>query len=369
MTARRLLNPGPVTLSPRVRAALGRPDLCHRQEEYGEIQAEIRQALAGLYCDPADWSAVLLAGSGTAAVEAMLGSLVPRDGRTLVIANGVYGERAAAILAAQGKPHHLVRAEWTAAVDPAAVERALGEEGYSHAVAVHHETTTGRLNDLAPIGELCRRHGAALLVDAVSSFGGERIDLQGWSAEACAATANKCLHGAPGVSFVVARRAALGRPTAAPGVYLDLQRHHAEQERGTVAFTPAVHPTFALQEALREHADEGGWRARRTRHRALSSIVRTGLLGLGFELLLEDESAYGASLTSFRLPAGVGFERLYGDLLARDFVIYPGQRALAREIFRVAVMGDLDPADAGAAVAAFAGSLAAQAGEARHAAV
>lgn len=363
MRPARLLNPGPVTLSPRVRAALGRPDLCHRQPEYGEIQAEVRHRLAALHGDPDHWSAVLLSGSGTAAVEAMLGSLVPRTGRTLVVANGVYGERAADILAAQGKPYSMTRTEWTEPVDLDRVERALAGEEFSHVMVVHHETTTGRLNDLGPFGAACRRHGAALLVDAVSSFGGERLDLEDWNAEACAASANKCLHGAPGVAFVVARRSALERPTAAPGLFLDLQRHHAEQERGTVAFTPAVHPTFALQEALREHAEEGGWPARRARHRALSEMVRTGLDPLGFGLLLGSASAYGSSLTSFRLPAGIAFERLYRDLFHRGFVIYPGQRALAREIFRVAVMGDLRPSDVVEAVAAFADSLTSQVGE------
>jgi 2-aminoethylphosphonate-pyruvate transaminase len=350
----KLLNPGPVTLSERVRGALLRPDLCHREPEFAALQAAVRRGLAAVYPEAAaDYSAVLLTGSGTAAVEAMVGSLVPRGGTALVAANGVYGERIAAMLAAQGRPPRLVRSDWLAPIDLPAVEAALAADpALSHVVAVHHETTTGRLNDLAALGALCRRFRRPLLLDAVSSFGAEAIDFAGWNVEACAATANKCLHGVPGLSFVLARRERLARgESAAPGLYLDLLRQHAEQEAGASAFTQAVHACHALDEALRELADEGGWSARHARYRALSGRLRAGLRALGYETLLPDADS-SAALTAFRLPPGLPYPRLHAALRDAGYVVYAGQGALAAEIFRVAVMGALGPEDVDAVVAA-----------------
>jgi 2-aminoethylphosphonate-pyruvate transaminase len=156
----KLLNPGPVTLTQRVRQAMVREDLCHREPEFAALQATIREGLVRVYPDAAhDFTAILLAGSGTAAVEAMVGSLVPHKGQALVVANGVYGERMAAMLNAQGKVIHVVSSEWTAPMDLTAVERILAREpGVTHVVAVHLVTTSGRLNDIPALGTLCRHY-------------------------------------------------------------------------------------------------------------------------------------------------------------------------------------------------------------------
>lgn len=326
----RLLNPGPVTLSERVRRALLRPDLCHREPEFAELQARLRRGLEQVY-GGSDHAAVLLTGSGTAAVEAMLGSLVDRS--ALVVANGVYGERMAAILDRQGKPCEVVRSAWTEPLDLAAVEARLERQRPGHVVAVHHETTTGRLNDLPGLGALCRRSGVPLLLDAVSSFGGAAIDLEAWNVEACAATANKCLHGVPGISFVLARRPALARRSASPSLYLDLMTHFREQERGSTPFTQAVHACHALDEALAEFAEAGGWRARAALYARRSALVaRCGLA----PYLPEGSSDI---LRAYRLPEPYG--ALHDRLKAAGFVIYAGQGDLQGEMFRVAVMGDL----------------------------
>ena len=203
----RLLNPGPVTLSPRVRQALSGPDLCHRQPEFGDLQQTVRSALAEVYPQAArNYEAILLTGSGTAAVEAMVGSLIPGGQHSLVVANGIYGERIADMLSAHGNAFTLIKSTWEAPLDLESVAHALNQiPRPSRVITVHHETTTGRANDLASLGQLCREANVPLLVDAVSSFGAEPLDFEGWNIEACAATGNKCLHGAPGTAFVLAR--------------------------------------------------------------------------------------------------------------------------------------------------------------------
>ena len=344
----KLLNPGPVTLTARVRAAMTRPDLCHREPEFEALQFEIRDGLTRVYPEAAaTHTAVLLTGSGTSAVETMVGSLVPRSGRAVVAVNGFYGERIAAMLELQGKTALHARSPFDRPIDLNAVARLLGEEqGVTHVIAVHHETTTGRLNDLAALGALCRERRVPLLVDAVSSFGGEPIEFADWNLEAVAGVANKCLHGAPGVAFVLARTDRLAEgASGATSLYLDLFRHDAEQRKGSTAFTQAVPACQALSEALRELNEGGGWRARHRHYRALSERVFRGLAALGVQPLLDIEEPSSSVLTSYRLPAGCAYPPLHDALKRAGFVIYAGQGALAATIFRIAVMGDLSMAD------------------------
>ena len=339
-----LLNPGPVTLSARVRAALARGDWCHREPEFAQLIQDINARIAAVY--PAlgsRFQAVTLCTSGTGAVEAMLATFAPADGETLVVANGVYGERMARMLKAQARPHRVLEHGWVQAVDLAAIARALDQSAaISHLAVVHLETTTGRLNDLDAIGGLCRARGITLLLDAVSSFGAERIEGAAWNLGALAATANKCLHGAPGLSFVLAADELWRRePAAAGSLYLDLRLYHAAQQgNGFSPFTLPVQIAFALQEALLEHAEQGGAAARLGTYRERAERVRNALQSAGVTPLL-DARATSAVLASWRLPKGRSYESLHDALKALGYVIYAGQGSLGPEIFRIAHMGDI----------------------------
>ena len=257
-----LLNPGPVTLSERVRRSLLQPDLCHRESEFFDLQDEVRRRLLTVYgLDPAQWTAVLMTGSGTAAVESMMAALVPENGRVLVVENGVYGERIAQMCTQYRIPHERLTGSWMEPPSLRAVEARLDAAPFTHLAVIHHETTTGRLNDLKALVQLCRARDLQLLVDGVSSFGAEDIDFGAGALAAVAATANKCLHGVPGVSFVMVRREALGR-AASRTYYLDLGRLAKLQDQRNTPFTPAVHAYYALLEALREFEEQGGRPAR-----------------------------------------------------------------------------------------------------------
>ncbi len=162
-----LLNPGPVTLSKRVRSALTRGDWCHREPEFADLTRDINRRLERIYPDMAErFEAVTITGSGTAAVEGMLQCFAPREGATLVASNGVYGERIASMLAAQGKPHSSTTGEWLEPIDMQRVEALLDEHPeITHVVTVHHETTNGRLKDLESQGALCKTRGLSLHLD------------------------------------------------------------------------------------------------------------------------------------------------------------------------------------------------------------
>ncbi|WP_107313516.1 2-aminoethylphosphonate aminotransferase [Burkholderia metallica] len=339
-----LLNPGPVTLTERVRRSLLQPDLCHRESEFFDLQDEARQRLVAAYeLDPAEWTAVLMTGSGTAAVESMIAALVPQDGKLLVIENGVYGERITQIATQYGIAHDVLKHEWMQAPHLAQIAAKLDAGGYSHVAVIHHETTTGRLNDLGAIADVCRSRGVKMLVDGVSSFGAEAIDFAGGDIDAVAATANKCLHGVPGAAFVIVRRSALVK-AASRTYYLDLGRLAKLQDQRNTPFTPSVHAYYALVEALREFDEAGGWRARHAHYKALADQAQAGLAARGMPLVLpEGESS--VVLRAYRLPQGVTYETLHDGLKARGFVIYAGQGGLSKELFRISTMGAIQAAD------------------------
>jgi 2-aminoethylphosphonate-pyruvate transaminase len=330
-----------------VRTALAAGDACHREPAFASLTREVLTGLAAVYDGAADYDAVLLACSGTGAVEAMLASLAPADSRTLVVSNGVYGERMAAMLAAHGRPHERLAGDWLAPLDLDELEaRLVADPGITHVATVHHETTTGRLNDLAAVGVLCRRLGRRLLLDAVSSFGAEEIRFDDWALTGLAATANKCLHAPPGAAFVLARRATLEAPGPAAGsVYLDLRRYHGpQQDAGYSPFTPAVNTVAALATALTELRAGGGWRGRRETYTERSRRIAATLAQLGVEpLLAPDERS--CALTAYRLPPGWNYGRLHDALAADGIVIYAGQGPLGPDVFRIACMGEIAAAD------------------------
>ena len=343
-----LLNPGPVTLTERVRRSLLQPDLCHRESEFFDLQDEIRERLLATYAlDPSEWAAVLLTASGTSAVEAMLAALVPTGGRVLVVENGVYGERIAQMCMQYQIEHERVSCPWLQAPNLAAVAQQLDGAAagarFSHLALVHHETTTGRLNDLQALGDLCRARGVSLLIDGVSSFGAEAIDFGDAGVAAIAATANKCLHGVPGASFVVVRRSAL-KSAVSRAYYLDLARLARLQDQRDTPFTPAVHAYYGLVEALREYAEQGGRQVRHQRYAALAEQVRAGLAELGIEMAIPREHS-SVVLRAYRLPAGLTYKALHDTLKSNGFVIYAGQGDLSKTLFRISTMGNLVSAD------------------------
>ena len=340
---RRLLNPGPVTLSDGVRAAMNVADQCHREPQFLRLMRDVRNRLATLYPSSDPRRAVLVTGSGTAAVESMLATFVPKDRPAVVIDGGVYGARMAEMIRRHGKPLHVVKNEWTQPADLEQLDTVLTKHDASFVVAVHHETTTGRIEDLTALASVAARHGVPMLIDGVSSFGGVSIDLDALNIAAIAGTSNKCLHSVPGTAFVVARADLLDAPTQAPSLYLDLATGDAAQQKGFPAFTPAVQTVAALDVAIDELTGAGGVAARQQTYLDRTARVLNITSRLSIRPLLSHNR--GPILTAFELPAGLTFERLDEHLLKQDFVIYAGQKHLLDKIFRIAVMGDLTDRD------------------------
>jgi 2-aminoethylphosphonate-pyruvate transaminase len=337
-----LLNPGPVNVSPRVTAALGRGDLCHREPECSALLERIRAQLVQAFAPAGGFSAVLLSGSGTAALEAATTSILSDRGRLVIVDNGVYGDRIAQMATAARLPHTVVQSEWTAAPNLEAVERALRAPDVEAVAVVHHETTTGLLNPVAAIGALARAHGKLLLVDSISGLAGDRLDLDAVGADLIAGTANKCIQGLPGMAFVLVRDTAMERLRTYPrrSLYLSLAVHDEAARRQSTPFTPAVQAGYALDEALAELLEETV-AGRIARYAAAAAQLRAGFATLGLASVLPP-SLQSNSITALYLPADTSYLSLHDGLKARGFVIYDGQGRLPRgPIFRVANMGHL----------------------------
>jgi 2-aminoethylphosphonate-pyruvate transaminase len=337
-----LLNPGPVNVSPRVTQALLRGDLCHREAEFSALQNRVRELLCRTFASPSEYTAVILTGSGTAALEAAVASSLHPQRKMLVINNGVYGARMSQIASIHGFAVVELAFPWTSPPDLGQIDRTLREDPAIEVVSlVHHETTTGLLNPVAAIGKMVKQHGRVLLVDSISGLGGEEIDLATADIGLCVGTANKCIQGLPGISFVLVKHTDMERMQAFPPrtLYFHLPMLYSHQQRESTPFTPAIQPLYALDEALQELLDEGVAQ-RIERYRAAAHMLREGFESLGLKCLLPPDLRSN-TITSLELPGGFTYEALHDALKGRGYVIYAGQGDLAARVFRVANMGHL----------------------------
>lgn len=338
-----LLNPGPSVVSDRVHRAVGGPDLCHREPEAEALLGGLRAALRRVAGIGEEWSVILLSGSGTAAMEAMVGGGVRPGRRLLVCRNGIYGERLATIAGRLGIETVSVVAADVEPIDPAEVDRALATDPEVDAVAVvHHETTTGLLNPVHEIAGVARARGVPVMVDAISSFGAEELRLDE-GIDWMAGTANKCLHGLPGMAFVLASPRAVERVRSVPprSLYLDLATYLEAEARGSVPFTPALPAAYALEAAL-EELEELGVAARRSEYLARMAALDEGLAELGLEPRVAGAHR-SASIRSMSLPPGVSYDDLHAALKRDGYVIYAGIGKSARSTFRICALGAIDP--------------------------
>ena len=351
-----LFTPGPLTTSATVKAAMQR-DIGSRDAEFIELIADIRAELlrlAGVSRETGS-EAVLMQGSGTFGLESVISSVIPVEGRIVVLANGAYGERMAAIAERLRISTRLARWPEDQSPDQATVRRLMEEEpAATHVAIVHCETTTGILNPLDEIAPIVKAHRCEFIVDAMSSFGGVPLDVGELGIDYLISSPNKCLEGVPGFCFVIARRAALEATRGrARSVSLDLLEQWEGLERnGQFRFTPPTHSLLAFAKAIEELRDEGGISARAARYRANHMALRNGMRSLGFVEYLPEERQSDI-ITAFRYPEDRNFifENFYRRLHGHGFVIYPGKLSHAN-CFRIGTIGRITQENVKSLVAA-----------------
>ncbi len=340
-----LLTPGPLTTSRGVKLAM-LADWGSRDVEFRDLVKSIREQLKVLSQCNHLYECVIMQGSGTFAIEAALGSLAPREkSKTLVVANGAYGDRAAAILERLKRPFLKIDKGDSAAPAPEDIEPLLqADPGISHVWVVHCETTSGIVNPIAAIGHVVKKHGRMFMVDAMSSFGALPLNMVEDGIDVMVSSSNKCIEGVPGFSYVLLRREVLmASQGQSHSVVLDLHAQwKALEESGQFRFTPPTHALLAFHEALAEHAEEGGVAARGARYQRNAETLRSGLARLGFTPLLQGPMA-GPIIQTILAPQDPAFQFnvFYEGLRARGFAIYPG-KLTKRPSFRIGTIGKLD---------------------------
>ena len=343
-----LFTPGPLSTSPAVKRAMRR-DLGSRDGEFIAAVREIRSRLLELGgVSGAAYEAVPMQGSGTFAVESVIGSAIPRQGRLLAAVNGVYGRRMARIAKYLGIDTVTLTFEESEPVDAGRVAEVLDREGpFTHTGVIHCETTSGILNPIEAIGAAVQRAGSAFIVDAMSSFGGIPMDVSALGIDFLVSSANKCIQGVPGFAFVLARRERLleceGR---ARSLSLDLfDQWRGLETDGQFRFTPPIQALLAFRRALEELEGEGGVCGRAARYSANHAALMEEMLAIGFVPFLCPEHR-SPIITSFRYPPDpqFSFERFYAGLARRGFVIYPG-KLQDEEGFRIGNIGHIFPED------------------------
>lgn len=348
MNTYKLLTPGPLTTTDTVKQEM-LVDRCTWDDDYKSVTQKIRRQLLDLaHVSEDDYTAVLMQGSGTFGVESVLSSVVGDADKVLICSNGAYGERMTSICSRGRIPHVHYAQTYDKIPDAAHVEALLKEDpAITHVAMVHCETTSGILNDIQSVGKVVRDAGLTFIVDAMSSFGGVDIPAADWGIDFLISSANKCIQGVPGFSFIVCRRDKLMESEGkARSLSLDLLDQWKGMDKdGKWRFTSPTHVVLAFSKALDELAEEGGIPARYRRYAENNRILIEKMTNMGFSPYV-DCAHQSPIITAFFNPAGVSFqfEDFYSYIKARGYAIYPG-KLLELDSFRIGNIGEIYPDD------------------------
>lgn len=344
MITYKLLTPGPLTTTETVKQEM-LVDHCTWDDDYKQITQSIRETLLQLaHVSPKDYTAVLMQGSGTFGVESVLTSVTGTQDKLLIIANGAYGLRMADIARYAGFPYQLYTCSYDEVPDSKAIADILAADpSITHVSMVHCETTSGILNDIAAVAKVVKAAGKTYIVDAMSSFGGIDIPVSDLGIDFLISSANKCVQGVPGFSFIIAKKSAL---TACEGkarsLSLDLyEQWKAMEKDGKWRFTSPTHVVLAFAKALEELAAEGGVPAREQRYRSNNHLLIKNMGQLGFRTYI-DALHQSPIITSFYFPQryDFSFADMYAYIKERGYAIYPGKVTDA-DTFRIGNIGEI----------------------------
>ena len=340
-----LLTPGPATTTNSVKLAQVVPDICPREPEFGQLMENISTELTRLAADPDRYTTVLIGGSGTAAVESMISSVLGEEDLAVIINNGAYGKRMCEIATAYGLRFLQFTSPPDDAIDLDALEAFIQSSGQtiSHLAVVHHETTTGLLNDIEAIGQLCKHYEVDLLVDAMSSYAAIPIDMEKMNIRYLASSSNKNLQGMAGVSFVIAEKNKLKslKYKKTRNYYLNLyEQHRFFSEYQQMRFTPPVQTLYALQKAIEELKQEGV-KERYQRYVKSWETLIAGITSLGLTHIVP-ETCHSKLVTAIVEPDqdDYDFQEMHDYFYTRGITIYPGKLD-SLKTFRVANIGDI----------------------------
>ena len=343
-TYRKLLTPGPLTTRKSVKYAMN-TDHCTWDDEYKKITVSVMEDINNISAND-DYATVLLQGSGSYAVEAMINCLCRKKDKILFLVNGEYGKRMLTIADNSHRDYEYMKFDMTQPVNVEKVEKKLKKDkDIDVVIFVHCETTTGVINPINELSKLAKSYGKKVMVDAMSSFAAYEIDMPGLEIDALTASSNKCLEGPPGLSFVIAKKGLLEKSEDQSYSHsLDLfdQYRSLYYNEGKFRFTSPTNILLALRQALDEYKKEGGLSARKARYMKNHEILVSGLEKLEIRSIVSPKyQSY--IITTFDL-GNYKFAELYETLKQKEYIIYPGKLTSAPS-FRIGNIGDVYPSD------------------------
>jgi 2-aminoethylphosphonate-pyruvate transaminase len=354
-----LLTPGPLTTSLATKVAMLN-DWGSWDAEFNALTASVCRRLVAIIDGGDSFVCVPMQGSGTYAVEAAIGTLLPRNGKLLVLVNGAYGERMAKLTRIMGRHVAVLDFGETSPVDPVRVAVALAQDpAITHVGVIHCETSTGILNPLEEVARVVHTAGRRLIVDAMSSFAVLPLSARELAFDAVIASSNKALEGVPGMGFVLARKEALlAAEGNAHSLSLDLHDQYVYlRDTGRWRYTPPTHVVAALAAALDQFEAEGGRPGRFARYQGNCERLLAGLEELGLEPFLP-RALQAPVIVTVCAPTHPNyvFRELYERVKASGFILYPG-KLTAVDTFRVGCIGAIGSAEIDAALAAIGQAL------------
>lgn len=338
-----LFTPGPLTTCLSTKMAM-LSDVGSRDEDFVSLVKSIEKRLLKLaQCDEKNYAVILTPGSGTYGVESVISSALGQQDRLLILENGAYGKRLQMIAEAHKISYHVLSFLENQPFDVGVIAKHMEQHHFRYVAMVHCETSAGVLNPLEEIGYICQRNNTGLIVDAMSSFGGIPINVPNIPISFLVSSANKCIEGVPGFSFVVAEIEHLKtcegkRRTLSLDLY---EQYRAFLHDGRFRFTPPTHAIVAFSKALDLLDDEGGIEMRNRRYQQNHRTLVARMQEMGFLCFVKPEHQ-SPIITTFSYPDTplFNFEDFYHRLKSLGFVIYQGKLSHAN-CFRVGCIGHL----------------------------
>lgn len=340
----KLLTPGPLTTTMTVKEEM-LFDHCTWDEDYKNITLKIRKQLLNLaHVSEKTYTVVLMQGSGTFGVESVLSSAVGAEEKLLIVANGAYGKRMKDIATHSGIAYEFYMQDYDKTPDAEHIAKLLDEDSsITHVAMVHSETTSGILNDIASVAKVVKERGKSFIVDAMSSFAGVDIPVGELGIDFIISSANKCIQGVPGFSFIIGKKEAVERCKGkARSLSLDLyDQWETMNQDGKWRFTSPTHVVLAFSKALDELEEEGGIEARSKRYYDNNHLLIQRMEELGIQPYIGNEYQ-GPIITTFFYPenCNFSFEEMYQYIKDRGYAIYPGKVTEA-ETFRIGNIGEI----------------------------
>jgi len=334
-----LMTPGPVPFHPRVYKAMSRIEYHHRTPEFRRVYGECITMLKDIMQTKND--VIIFAGSGTSAMDAAIANCVSPGDKVLNLINGKFGERWAEITERYGGEPIRLEVEWGRAIKPEMVAEALKQHPDVKFVTLcHNETSTGVLNPGEQIAKVTREYDKILIVDGITSVGGDYVYPDRWGFDILVTGSQKCLGCPPGLGIVMVGPRAwevIRRRKRIPSYYLNLLDYKRQiDEKTEPPYTAAIPLIYALHEALTMILEEG-YENRVRRHRLMAQAVRSGVRALGLQLLAE-EGYESNTLTAVKYPEGVSDSEFRSRMRRHGVLVAGGQAHLKGRIFRVAHM-------------------------------